>query len=119
MLGYSLASGLILVSFYCMVTYPDMGALASGIGVSGFALSASVWAISASSIINPLSINPVDGFYTLEVSQNVTLLFKYAFLYTMTMAGLCIVLLKDPVHLKRIDISMIISFDTKSISKIT
>ena len=118
-LGYSLASGLILVSFYCMVTYPDMGAIASGIGVCGFALSASVWAICASSIVNPLSIDPVDGFYTLEISQNVTLLFKYAFLYSIIMAGLCIFLLKDPVHLKRIDISTIISFDTTMISKIT
>ena len=72
MLGYTLSSGLSLVSFYCMITYPDMGATASGIASSGFALSASVWAICASFIINPESIGPIGGFYTLEISKNIT-----------------------------------------------
>lgn len=89
LLGYTLASGVTLVSFYCMITYPDMGAVASGIAVSGFALSASVWAICASIIINPGSIDPIDGFYSFEVSKNVTQLFKFAFFFALIMALLC------------------------------
>lgn len=102
-----------------MTTYPDMGAVASGIGMAGFSLSASVWAISASLIINPNSVDPVDGFYPYEISQGTTLLFKVAFFFGIIMAVLCLLLLKDPESLKNLDLKTLLSFDTQEISKIT
>lgn len=119
MLGYTLASGITCVSFQCMTTYPDMGAVASGIGMSGFSVSASVWAIVASIVINPEAIDPVNKFYPLEVAKRTTYLFRLAFFFSLTMAGLCSIFLKDPERLKKLSLSIMMSFDTEQISKIS
>ena len=88
-----------------------MGVAASGIGTLGFVLSGFFWQFFASYFVNPKRIDPVDGYYPVEVTQNISKLYIFACIYGIVLSLLYMILMKDPGDLEHVELSSFLSGD--------
>lgn len=125
-LGYCLENGISVTSFFCVTSYPELGALASGIGISGYVLSGLTWGFFASKIANPgyldseifIHENGVSlKYYPKEVTDNLPDLFKAASIICLTLIVLIQFLVSDPPTIKENTKSLILSVLAGDLSK--
>lgn len=64
-----------------IATYKELGAAASGIGTCGVLLSGIFWAFFSSILVNPNKSDPIDGYYTEEVTKNLPKLYFFMSIY--------------------------------------
>ena len=108
--GFVMDCSISICSFLCILTYPKLGAVASGIGISGYVLAAFFWNLISYYVINPYGKNPeIDKdisngnystieykYYDSEISRNVPSLFFCAAIFTALMLVLMQLFMSEP-----------------------